>query len=89
VDFSGLVVGGTTTTTTPATDEADGAVEEVAAPAVESPATPGVAMATSVDIDIEDGGTSFIVYLMIVLLVAVIAFGPPLVAARLRPSEKR
>lgn len=52
-------------------------------------ATPGVAMATSVEIDTEGSGTSPFIYLLIVVLILGIAVGPPIVAGRLRPSVKQ
>ncbi|MFZ9426459.1 MAG: substrate-binding domain-containing protein, partial [Ilumatobacteraceae bacterium] len=52
-------------------------------------ATPGVAMATSVEIDTEGSGTSPLVYVVITLLILAIAFAPPLIAGRLRPSVKQ
>jgi phosphate transport system substrate-binding protein len=52
-------------------------------------ATPGVAMATSVDIEQSNDSTSPLVYALIAVLILGIAIGPPLVSARLRPSVKR
>lgn len=52
-------------------------------------ATPGVAMATSVDIDTEGSGTSPFIYILIAVLILGIAIGPPIVAGRLRPSVKQ
>mgnify|MGYP006917962577 CR=1 FL=1 len=52
-------------------------------------ATPGVAMATSVEIDTQGNGTSAIIYLLIALLILGIVFAPPIVAGRLRPSVKQ
>jgi phosphate transport system substrate-binding protein len=52
-------------------------------------ATPGVAMATSVEIDTQGNGTSVLVYLLIALLILGIVFAPPIVAGRLRPSVKQ
>lgn len=52
-------------------------------------ATPGVAMATSVEIDTEGTGTSPLVYLVITFAILAIAFAPPLIAGRLRPSVKQ
>jgi ABC-type phosphate transport system substrate-binding protein len=52
-------------------------------------ATPGVAMATSVEIDTQGNGTSVLIYLLIALLILGIVFAPPIVAGRLRPSVKQ
>jgi phosphate transport system substrate-binding protein len=52
-------------------------------------ATPGIAMATSVEIDTEGSGTSPVIYLLIAVLILGIAVGPPIVAGRLRPSVKQ
>ena len=56
---------------------------------VEAIATPGVAMATSVEIDTQGNGTSVLIYLFIALLILGIIFAPPIVAGRLRPSVKQ
>jgi phosphate transport system substrate-binding protein len=52
-------------------------------------ATPGIAMATSVEIDTQGNGTSVLIYLLIALLILGIVFAPPIVAGRLRPSVKQ
>ncbi|MEY3617971.1 MAG: hypothetical protein RL726_669 [Actinomycetota bacterium] len=52
-------------------------------------ATPGVAMATSIEIETEGSGTSPVIYLLIAVLILGIAVGPPIVAGRLRPSVKQ
>jgi phosphate transport system substrate-binding protein len=52
-------------------------------------ATPGVAMATSVEIDTQGNGTSVLIYLLIALFILGIIFAPPIVAGRLRPSVKQ
>ena len=52
-------------------------------------ATPGVAMATSVEIDTQGNGTPVLIYLLIALLILGIIFAPPIVAGRLRPSVKQ
>ena len=56
---------------------------------VEAIAAPGVAMATSVEIDTQGNGTSVLIYLLIALLILGIIFAPPIVAGRLRPSVKQ
>lgn len=52
-------------------------------------ATPGIAMATSVEIDSEGSSTSPLIYLLIAILILGVAIAPPLVAGRLRPSVKQ
>jgi hypothetical protein len=68
----------------------DGEIVEAApGDGVTAIATPGVAMATSVEIDTQGNGTSVLVYLLIALLILGIVFAPPIVAGRLRPSVKQ
>lgn len=92
------VPGSTTESTVPGSETVDGSAdggvvteeEVVDATGGEAViATPGVAMATSVDIETEGNDTSPIIYVLIVLLIVGIAVGPPVIAGRLRPSVKQ
>jgi phosphate transport system substrate-binding protein len=87
---------GVTTTLVPGSEvpgsevTVDGEIVEAApVDGVTAIATPGVAMATSVEIDTQGNGTSVLVYLLIALLILGIVFAPPIVAGRLRPSVKQ
>jgi phosphate transport system substrate-binding protein len=87
---------GVTTTLVPGSEipgsgvTVDGEIIEAApGDGVTAIATPGVAMATSVEIDTQGNGTSAIIYLLIALLILGIVFAPPIVASRLRPSVKQ
>jgi phosphate transport system substrate-binding protein len=84
---------GVTTTVLPGTETTgtvDGEIVEAApVDGAATIATPGVAMATSVEIDTQGNGTSAIIYLLIALLILGIVFAPPIVAGRLRPSVKQ
>jgi len=87
---------GVTTTLVPGSEvpgsevTVDGEIVEAApVDGVTGIATPGVAMATSVEIDTQGNGTSVFLYLLIALLILGIVFAPPIVAGRLRPSVKQ
>ncbi|MFM8847459.1 MAG: substrate-binding domain-containing protein [Actinomycetota bacterium] len=86
---------GTTDTTVPGATNEPGTAENTGEETVDASgggiavATPGVAMATSVEIDTRQSGTPVLVYVAIVLLILLIVVGPPIVAGRLRPSVKR
>jgi phosphate transport system substrate-binding protein len=87
---------GVTTTLVPGSEvpgsevTVDGEIVEAApGDGVTAIATPGVAMATSVEIDTQGNGTSVLIYLLIALLILGIVFAPPIVAGRLRPSVKQ
>jgi len=93
---SSTTVPGTTTESTipgasgePGSVDTSGEVTGDASGGGSAIATPGVAMATSVEIDTEGSGTSPLVYVVITFLILAIAFAPPLIAGRLRPSVKQ
>jgi phosphate transport system substrate-binding protein len=85
---STTVVAGSESTETTVAVEGE-TVEDASVSDVAAIPTPGVAMATSVEIDTQGNGTSLLIYLFIAVLILTVIFAPPIVAGRLRPSAKQ